>query len=346
MARDYTNESRTAVRRNDREVTEDAWIRQFLHQSMVGTLATVHDGQPFVNTNLFVYDEANHCIYTHTARVGRTRANVEKGNPVCFSIMAMGRLLPADVALEFSVEYAGVTIFGDASVIEDETEAIHALQMIMDKYAPHLVPNEHYREPVPEELKRTSVFKISIEDWTGKKKEVDAHDGAYWLDETPILESVQSRSLWRGTVNEILITPQAEQLIQSVNEVNAVAGCGLEGDRYFEVDDSDGEGRNITLIAQEEMDAVALEGLTVDGKTMRRNIVTQGVPLNHLIGKRFRIGEAICEGVLLCEPCNDLVRMTGIGKRLLSHFVHRAGLRANIIKSGVIRAGDIIVPLD
>ena len=185
MSIDYLNRPPTEVRRQDREVTDEAWIKRMLNREAVGTLATVHDGRPFLNANLFVYDEQTHAIYTHTAHVGRTRANIEHVEHVSFCVFNMGRLLPADVALEFSVEYAGVVVFGTASIIENETEATNALQLLLDKYAPHLKPGVDYRPPVAEELKRTSVFKLAIESWSGKKKEVDDDfPGAFWYDRT------------------------------------------------------------------------------------------------------------------------------------------------------------------
>lgn len=180
MAKDYANLPPTAIRRSDRQVTDEAWFKRLLHQEAVGTLATVHGGQPFINTNLFVYDEAAHAIYLHTAKKGRTRANVEQESKVCFSVFNMGRLLPASEALEFSVEYEGIVIFGRSRIIEEENEALSALQLIMDKYAPHLTPGVDYRPPVVQELKRTAVFKVAIDDWTGKKKEVaEDFPGAY-----------------------------------------------------------------------------------------------------------------------------------------------------------------------
>lgn len=182
------------VHRRDRRVEEDAWIKQFLHTAPVGVLATVEGDQPFVNSNLYVYDDAANCLYTHTARTGRTRTNLEQSSAkVCFSIMEMGRLLPADEALEFSVEYAGVVIFGHGSVVEDEAEATHALQRLLDKYAPHLTPGEDYRPPVPDELRRTSVFKITIDEWSAKKKEVEDFAGAFWYAADSILTSVRER---------------------------------------------------------------------------------------------------------------------------------------------------------
>ena len=180
MPKDFTTAPPNAVTRKDREVKDEAWIKALLHRAPVGILATVHDGQPFINTNLFVYDELAHALYMHTAKVGRTRTNVEADERVCFSAFEMGRLLPADEALEFSVEYASVVVFGRAGIIEDLEQARSALQLLLDKYAPHLTPGKDYRPPVVEEVRRTSVFRIDIESWSGKKKEVAADfPGAY-----------------------------------------------------------------------------------------------------------------------------------------------------------------------
>ena len=180
MPRDYAALPKHHVRRRDRAVEDDAWIRAMLHRVPVGALATMHDGQPFINSNLFVYDEEQHCIYMHTARVGRTQANVERERAVCFSISEMGRLLPAEEALHFSVEFAGVTVFGTATIIDEQEEASYALQRLLNKYAPHLRPGRDYRPIVAEELARTAVFRIAIEAWSGKKKQVEPDfPGAY-----------------------------------------------------------------------------------------------------------------------------------------------------------------------
>lgn len=186
MSKDYATLPINQVRRADRAVTNEDWIRAFLHRAPFGTLATTHHKQPFINSNLFVYDEQAHVIYLHTAKVGRTRSNIEASSPVCFSISEMGRLLPADEALEFSVEYSGVTIFGMATVVDDDTEARHGLQLLLDKYFPHLRPGEHYRPIIPEELTRTSVYRINIESWSGKQKKVDADfPGAFFYNNLP-----------------------------------------------------------------------------------------------------------------------------------------------------------------
>ncbi|HEX2908311.1 MAG TPA: pyridoxamine 5'-phosphate oxidase family protein [Phototrophicaceae bacterium] len=183
---DYTALPPNQVRRSDRAVTDEAWIRALLHRAPFGMIATVNDGQPFINTNLFVYYEPNHAIYFHTARLGRTRANVDGNERVCFSVSEMGRLLPADVALNFSVEYAGVVVFGRAYIVEDATEAKAALQWLLDKYFPHLKPGVDYRPTTDEELARTAVYRLEIDHWSGKKKEVAADfPGAFRYGEQP-----------------------------------------------------------------------------------------------------------------------------------------------------------------
>lgn len=183
MARDYAALSPTDVRRKDREMTDDSWIAAFLKTAPYGALATVHEGQPFINSNLFVYNVDKHEIYVHTAHVGRTVANVDSAAEnahVCFSAFNMGRMLPAETALEFSAEYEGVVVFGTASIIENETETAEALQLLLDKYAPHLIPGTDYQAITSEELKRTAVFRITISSWSGKKKAIGGDfEGSY-----------------------------------------------------------------------------------------------------------------------------------------------------------------------
>jgi hypothetical protein len=120
----------------------------------------------------FVYDESRGVIYLHTARVGRTRANVDADARVCFSVSEMGRFLPADTALGFSVEYAGVVVFGRAEVAADPDEARRGLLLLLDKYFPHLKPGQDYRPITDEELARTAVYRIKIDSWSGKQKAV------------------------------------------------------------------------------------------------------------------------------------------------------------------------------
>ena len=191
------NDPRSSVRRRDRG-KNDEWVAAFLRRAAYGFLATVgQGGQPFLNSNLFVYDDAGdgRRIYLHTHRTGRTRANLEAAEKVAFSAVAMGRLLPAPEALEFSVEYAGVVAFGTGRVIEDREEARAALQMLLDKYAPHLKPGVDYRPTTDDELKRTAVYRIDIETWSGKQKEVpEDFPGAFSLDVPPVPFPVRTSS--------------------------------------------------------------------------------------------------------------------------------------------------------
>jgi uncharacterized protein len=175
MPRDYAAQPPNSVRRADREIDDVGWIRDFLHRAPMAALAMASAaGQPFINSNLFAYDEANNCIYMHTARVGRTKANVLQNDRVCLSIGEMGRLLPAAEALEFSVEYAGVVVFGKANVVNEEQEAARALQLLLDKYFSHLHSGSDYRPATAAELRRTTVYRITIESWSGKRKQVEA----------------------------------------------------------------------------------------------------------------------------------------------------------------------------
>jgi MOSC domain-containing protein len=122
-----------------------------------------------------------------------------------------------------------------------------------------------------------------------------------------------------------------------VGSVRAVAGKGLEGDRYFFEGGAE-PGRALTLVEEECVEDVGLAA----GAT-RRQVTTRGVRLNDLIGRRFRVGEVECYGVELCEPCSHLERMTRPG--IVKELVHRAGINADILSDGTISVGDEVVEL-
>ena len=106
----------------------------------------------------------------------------------------MGRLLPASTALEFSVEYAGVTVFGRATVVTDDEEARDGLQQLLDKYAPHLRPVRDYRPITADELARTAVYRIDIHEWGGKKKVAPADfPGAFRFEEIAAREGATNK---------------------------------------------------------------------------------------------------------------------------------------------------------
>ncbi|WP_435174992.1 MOSC domain-containing protein [Halorussus sp. AFM4] len=159
-----------------------------------------------------------------------------------------------------------------------------------------------------------------------------------------------------GTVERIFIAPEAEAEMEEQAGVEAVAGKGLRGDRYFreietgtfvewEPDEERRDGYDLTLIEQEALTAIEREaGIELAPGEHRRNIETRDVALNHLVGRRFRVGDAICRGDRLCEPCSHLQRITRDG--VLQALTHRGGLRADIVDDGMIRSGDVIEPLD
>lgn len=150
-----------------------------------------------------------------------------------------------------------------------------------------------------------------------------------------------------GRLEAIFVAPQAEAAMGSLAEVRAVAGRGLEGDRYADGQGTfsvpGGRGNEITLIAGEVLDILELpDGRPLSGAETRRNLVTRGVDLNALVGQRFQIGELELIGRRRCEPCAHLQRLTRPG--ILRGLVHRGGLRADLLTTGVLRVGDAIAP--
>jgi MOSC domain len=148
-------------------------------------------------------------------------------------------------------------------------------------------------------------------------------------------------SVGDGSVAGLLVAPETGAPLVAVEDVVAVAGAGLEGDRYAAgrgTFSGPGRGYQLTLV-----EAEVLEELRLPWELARRNVVTRGVALNPLVGHRFRLGEVECVGRRLAEPCAHLDRLSGPG--LLRPLVHRAGLRADILVGGTIRLGDELVPL-
>lgn len=150
-----------------------------------------------------------------------------------------------------------------------------------------------------------------------------------------------------GEVTGIFIADAAGAPMREFAEATAIAGAGLDGDRY-----RSNAGfyspipgpRQLTLIEEETLAALATEhGISLAPHESRRNLTTRGLRLNDLVGKRFAIGEVLCEGIRLCPPCNRLEDLTG--KPVLAPLVDRGGLRADILTGGTIRRGDPIVVL-
>jgi MOSC domain-containing protein YiiM len=159
----------------------------------------------------------------------------------------------------------------------------------------------------------------------------------------------ESPTVLPGRVEAIHLAPAAGEPMVAVERVRAIAGVGLEGDRYAakrgmwspdpRVD------RDITLIEAEVIeDLAASDGIALAPGETRRNVTTRGIRLNDLVGRRFRVGDVVCEGTRLCEPCQYLTDT--IGKPVLRPLVHRAGLRARILEGGEVAVGAEVAPLD
>ena len=151
-----------------------------------------------------------------------------------------------------------------------------------------------------------------------------------------------------GIVVSINITPNESEPLHSVNEIRALIGRGLEGDRYFNktgmFSSKPKPGQEITLIEIEALEALQCDyNITLDLQESRRNIVTKGIALNHLVGKDFSVGEVRLRGIRLCEPCSHLESLTKQGAR--QGLIHRGGLRADILIEGVIHKGDSLQEL-
>jgi MOSC domain-containing protein YiiM len=146
-----------------------------------------------------------------------------------------------------------------------------------------------------------------------------------------------------GTVEAIFIAPEHGALPAPVERVRAHAGRGLEGNRYlFE---QAAAGQALTLIAAEALERLeSEEGIALSAAASRRNVLTRGIDVNALVGRRFRVGEVECFGVELCEPCSHLESLTVPG--VIKGLVHQAGINADILGDGEIAVGDPVAALD
>jgi MOSC domain-containing protein YiiM len=148
-----------------------------------------------------------------------------------------------------------------------------------------------------------------------------------------------------GTVLSIFFAPSAAETMISVAEIHAIAGKGLEGDRYFRklgtYSKTPGSGREVTLIEIESLEALSRDYKTdMCAADARRNLVTRGVALNHFVERDFTIGNVRLRGTRLCEPCRHLENLSATG--VMRGLIHRGGLRADILSGGMIRVGDAV----
>lgn len=152
--------------------------------------------------------------------------------------------------------------------------------------------------------------------------------------------------MFNGQLIGIFVAERKVHDLHALDWVEAVAGRGLIGDRYFfkegTFSDKDGPDREVTLMEIEALEGMAREyQLSLEPAQARRNLLTRGVPLNHLVGQTFAVGPVVLRGLRLCEPCGHLEKLTckGVQKGL----IHRGGLRAQVVQGGILEVGGAIV---
>jgi MOSC domain-containing protein YiiM len=167
----------------------------------------------------------------------------------------------------------------------------------------------------------------------------------------PALGDTPARVQLQGTVEAIALAEVATGPVRLVDQALALAGRGLAGDRYaakagtFTASRQGGRGYDLTLIQSEALDNLELpDGERLSFADARRNIVTSGIDLNALVGRRFRIGDVECLGQRLCEPCAHLERLSSKG--VLRGLIHRGGLRADVLSDGLVRVGAAVQTID
>ena len=153
--------------------------------------------------------------------------------------------------------------------------------------------------------------------------------------------------MFQGQLLGIYVSERKCEDLRSVAQAEAVPGRGIAGDRYYRGEGTyskkPGPDREVTLIEVEALDALKREcDIPLEPERARRNLLTRDVPLNHLVGLEFVIGDVLFHGLRLCEPCGHLEKLTveGVNKGLC----HRGGLRAQVLRGGVLRVGDAIRP--
>jgi hypothetical protein len=150
----------------------------------------------------------------------------------------------------------------------------------------------------------------------------------------------------RGTVEQIFIAERSGQPMRAVDEVIGEAGRGLIGDRHCRPVDAPplaprDRVPDVSLVEAEVLESLRAEhGIELPPSDTRRNILTRGIRLSDLIGRQFRLGGLLCEGVEICEPCIHVQQK--VGKPILKPLVHRGGLRARIVASGTVHVGDAV----
>ncbi len=157
------------VRRRERAVEDEAWIRDYLCRAQYGSVATELAGQPSINPVIFVYEPEGRALSFHTGRAGRIYSTLTSNPRVCFNSSRMLGLTAGASAADFDVAYESVTVYGRAELIDDPVEAARLLRLLLEKYFPDLRYGEDYTAPTEEQLARTAVWRVAVEAWSGKR---------------------------------------------------------------------------------------------------------------------------------------------------------------------------------
>ena len=153
--------------------------------------------------------------------------------------------------------------------------------------------------------------------------------------------------MWRGHVTHLHLCPRAFLPMQAQDQIVLIADRGIEGDRYMLetgfYSEAPEVGRQVTLFEAETLEALKRDlNIELKPEEHRRNVTTVGVPLNHLVGKRFKLGETLLEATRLSFPCKHLDEVTG--KEVFNGIVHRSGLNCRIVVGGTVKVGDVVQP--
>lgn len=165
--------------------------------------------------------------------------------------------------------------------------------------------------------------------------------------DTPAIAELKLAPSWTGVVRFLHKAPRAFLPMRSFPELELIAGRGIEGDRYMIGQESGfyshkpEEGRQVTLFEIETCEALRRDhGIELGPEEHRRNVTVEGVPLNHLVGRRFRLGETVLEATRLSTPCRHIEEI--LGKAVFDPLINRSGLNCRIVEGGVVRVGDVV----
>lgn len=171
-----SNKSYSTPSRKDRWIQDEDWMRSMMRYSLFCTVATVSNGRPFVRPSAFYYSPEDHAVYIHGAHKGRSFENAEENRNVTVCVFDVGAMRTHERAFEFMQEHAGVIAFGSASKVTDNDLKHLVMRNTFLKHAPHLTEGVDFKLANQEEIDETTIFKISIDEWSGKMKWTDDPD--------------------------------------------------------------------------------------------------------------------------------------------------------------------------